>query len=295
MRFAAPYRQDPRGLPRRDRRRCPHRSVEPADLPRDHRQRHRQARLPPDRHARPAPRGPGARRRRAVARPALHLGPRRRGTDLRHARQGLRATSSEMPLAFFTRTQTGALISRLNNDVIGAQQAFTDTLSSVVGNLITVVLTVAVMLFLSWQITLVASLLLPLFVFPARWVGRKLQLAHQGGLQPQRRDEQHHERALQRGRRPAGQAVRPPGRGARSVRRPAARVRDIGVHTAMYGRSSSCRSSSPRRWPRRSSTAGAACSPWTARFRSARSSPCAALSPGSTARSPRCRTSTSTS
>ena len=81
----------------------------------------------------------------------------------------------EMPLAFFSRTQTGALISRLNNDVLGAQQAFTDTLSSIVSNFITVILTVAVMAFLSWQITVVALLLLPLFVFPARRIGRKLQ------------------------------------------------------------------------------------------------------------------------
>ena len=61
-----------------------------------------------------------------------------------------------MPLAFFTRTQTGALVSRLNNDVIGAQQAFTDLLSNVVGNLVTVVIVVAAMFFLSWQITLAA-------------------------------------------------------------------------------------------------------------------------------------------
>ncbi len=81
----------------------------------------------------------------------------------------------EMPLAFFSRTQTGALISRLNNDVLGAQQAFTDTLSSIVSNLVTVILTVAVMAFLSWQITVVALLLLPLFVFPARRIGRRLQ------------------------------------------------------------------------------------------------------------------------
>ena len=80
-----------------------------------------------------------------------------------------------MPIAFFTRTQTGALISRLNNDVLGAQQAFTDTLSSIVSNAITVVLTVAVMAFLSWQITVVALLLLPVFLFPARRIGRKLQ------------------------------------------------------------------------------------------------------------------------
>src|SRR5271169_4192672 len=65
-----------------------------------------------------------------------------------------------MPLAFFTRTQTGALVSRLNNDVIGAQQAFTDLLSNVVGNLVTVVIVVGIMFFLSWQITLAALILL---------------------------------------------------------------------------------------------------------------------------------------
>ena len=80
-----------------------------------------------------------------------------------------------MPLAFFTRTQTGALITRLNNDVLGAQQAFTDTLSNVVSNLISVSLVIVTMLFLSWQITLVALAMLPVFVVPARWVGRRLQ------------------------------------------------------------------------------------------------------------------------
>jgi ATP-binding cassette subfamily B protein len=80
-----------------------------------------------------------------------------------------------MPIAFFTRTQTGALITRLNNDVLGAQQAFTDTLSNVVSNLISVSLVIVTMLFLSWEITLVALALLPVFVVPARWVGRRLQ------------------------------------------------------------------------------------------------------------------------
>ncbi len=81
---------------------------------------------------------------------------------------------SSMPLAFFTRTQTGALISRLNNDVIGAQDAFTNTLSSVVGNLLTVGVTIIAMFILSWQITLLALLMLPIFLVPARWVGRRL-------------------------------------------------------------------------------------------------------------------------
>src|SRR5690606_35079437 len=79
-----------------------------------------------------------------------------------------------MPIAFFTRTRTGALVSRLNNDVIGAQRAFTWTLSGVVTNLITLVLTLAVMLTLSWQITLLALVLLPLFVVPARRMGGRL-------------------------------------------------------------------------------------------------------------------------
>ena len=78
-----------------------------------------------------------------------------------------------MPIAFFTRTQTGALISRLNNDVIGAQQAFTDTLSSIVSNLISVTLVLVVMFFLSWQITLISLIILPVFVLPAKRVGRR--------------------------------------------------------------------------------------------------------------------------
>lgn len=78
-------------------------------------------------------------------------------------------------IAFFTRTQTGALVSRLNSDVIGAQQAFTSTLGGVVGNLITAVTVLVTMLLLSWQVTLLALLLVPLFLLPARWMGRKLQ------------------------------------------------------------------------------------------------------------------------
>jgi ATP-binding cassette subfamily B protein len=81
---------------------------------------------------------------------------------------------NEMPISFFTRTQTGALISRLNNDVLGAQQAFTDTFSSVVGNVIGVTITLVAMFFLSWQITLLSLILLPVFLLPARWVGRRL-------------------------------------------------------------------------------------------------------------------------
>jgi len=78
-------------------------------------------------------------------------------------------------IAFFTRTQTGALISRLNSDVIGAQQAFTSTLSGVISNLLSLILVAATMFTLSWQITLVSLALLPVFLFPTKWVGRKLQ------------------------------------------------------------------------------------------------------------------------
>lgn len=78
-------------------------------------------------------------------------------------------------IAFFTRTQTGALISRINSDVIGAQQAFTTTLAGLVSNILTLILVVGALLTLSWKITLLALALLPVFLFPTKWVGRKLQ------------------------------------------------------------------------------------------------------------------------
>ena len=93
------------------------------------------------------------------------------------------AHMQEMPIAFFARTQTGALISRLNNDVIGAQQAFTDLFSNVVGNLVLVTIILGTMLVLSWQITLVALLLVPAFLIPARTIGRKLGTLFQRGME----------------------------------------------------------------------------------------------------------------
>src|SRR5215216_76974 len=80
----------------------------------------------------------------------------------------------QMPIAFFTRTQTGKLVSRLNSDVIGAQQAFTSTLSTVLSNLISLVLVLAAMIILSWQLTLAALIMLPVFLIPAKIIGRKL-------------------------------------------------------------------------------------------------------------------------
>ncbi len=78
-------------------------------------------------------------------------------------------------IAFFTRTQTGALISRINSDVMGAQQAFTATLSGVVSNIVSLILVGVTMMILSWQITIFSLALLPAFLIPTKWVGRKLQ------------------------------------------------------------------------------------------------------------------------
>ena len=105
-----------------------------------------------------------------------------------------------MPIAFFTRTQTGALVTRLNNDVLGAQQAFTDILSSVVSNFVSVVLVLAAMLFLSWKITLVALLILAGVrgsCAPNRSQARR---DREGELRAQCRDEHHHDGAVQRRR-----------------------------------------------------------------------------------------------
>ena len=84
-----------------------------------------------------------------------------------------------MPIAFFTRTQTGALSSRLNNDVVGAQNAVTSTLGSVVSNVVVLAATLAAMLALEWRLTMLALIVLPLFVVPAKRVGRKLPIREQ--------------------------------------------------------------------------------------------------------------------
>jgi ATP-binding cassette subfamily B protein len=141
-----------------------------------------------------------------------------------------------MPLAFFTRTQTGALISRLNNDVLGAQQAFTDTLSSVVSNLIGVMLTLVAMFFLSWQITLVSLIILPVFVIPARRVGRRLSsiTRESYGLNAQMNTTM-----TERFNVSGALLVKLFGRPAqerKSFDDKAGRVRDIGVTQAMYAR-----------------------------------------------------------
>ncbi len=138
-----------------------------------------------------------------------------------------------MPIAFFTRTRTGALVSRLNNDVIGAQRAFSDTLSGVVANLVTLVLTLVVMIGISWQITLLALLLLPVFVLPARRMGTKLaRLEREAANLNSAMSTQMTERFSA----PGATLVKLFGRPARESAEFAARadrVRDIGVRTAM--------------------------------------------------------------
>ncbi|WP_043621474.1 ABC transporter ATP-binding protein [Nonomuraea candida] len=138
-----------------------------------------------------------------------------------------------MPVAFFMRTRTGALVSRLNNDVIGAQRAFTDTLSGVVGNIVTLLLTLVAMIGISWQITLLALLLLPVFILPARRMGTRIARL--------RREAADHNAAMgtqmtERFSAPGATLVKLFGRPDRESAEFAARarrVRDIGVRSAM--------------------------------------------------------------
>jgi ABC-type multidrug transport system fused ATPase/permease subunit len=138
-----------------------------------------------------------------------------------------------MPVAFFTRTRTGALVSRLNNDVIGAQRAFSDTLSGVAGNVVTLALALGVMLTLSWQVTLLALALLPVFVVPARRIGRRLaQLEREAADHNAAMGNQMTERFSAPGATLVKLFGRPADESREFVSR-AARVRDIGVRTAM--------------------------------------------------------------
>ncbi|MFF3984404.1 MULTISPECIES: ABC transporter ATP-binding protein [unclassified Streptomyces] len=137
-----------------------------------------------------------------------------------------------MPVAFFTRTRTGALVSRLNNDVIGAQRAFANTLSGVVSNLVTLLLTLVVMLTLSWQITLLALVLLPLFVVPARRMGgRMARMQREAAALNAAMGTRMTERFSAPGATLIKLFGRPEEESAEFAAR-AARVRDIGVRTA---------------------------------------------------------------
>ena len=150
-----------------------------------------------------------------------------------HLRTAVFDHVQRMPVAFFTRTRTGALVSRLNNDVIGAQRAFSNTLSNVLSNLVMLLLALGVMLSLSWQITLLALLLLPVFVLPARRMGARLarlsrEAAHHNAVMSTRMTE--------RFSAPGATLVklygRPEQESAEFAER-AARVRNIGIRTAM--------------------------------------------------------------
>ncbi|HEX4358511.1 MAG TPA: ABC transporter ATP-binding protein [Pseudonocardia sp.] len=141
-----------------------------------------------------------------------------------------------MPVAFFTRTRTGALVSRLDNDVIGAQAALTDTLASLVSNVIQLVLVLAVMIGLAWQVTVLALVLVPLFLLPARRIG--------GTIAGLRRESANLNAGMtsqmtERFSAPGATLVKlfgRPDREADEFGAKAARVRDIGVRTAMVSR-----------------------------------------------------------
>ncbi|MCX5583638.1 ABC transporter ATP-binding protein [Streptomyces erythrochromogenes] len=138
-----------------------------------------------------------------------------------------------MPVAFFTRTRTGALVSRLNNDVIGAQRAFANTLSGVVGNTVTLLLTLTVMLSISWQITLLALVLLPVFVLPARRMGARMAaMQREASALNAAMGTQMTERFSAPGATLVKLFGRPADESAEFAVR-AARVRDIGIRTAM--------------------------------------------------------------
>jgi len=140
----------------------------------------------------------------------------------------------QLPVAFFSRTQTGALIQRLNGDVLGAQQAFTSTLSNVVSNLLSVALVLGAMLVMSWQITLLALVLLPLFILPARLIAGRLREAT---AETYRLNATMAQTMTERFNVAGAVLAKVFGRtedSSQDFAGKAARVRDIGVTTAMY-------------------------------------------------------------
>ncbi|MGH9012859.1 MAG: ABC transporter ATP-binding protein [Acidimicrobiia bacterium] len=141
-----------------------------------------------------------------------------------------------LPISFFTRTQTGALMSRLNNDVIGAQQAVTNTLGTVVSNVITLTVTLTFMLVLEWRLTILTLLVLPAFVIPARRIGRRLQAVTREGMQL---NASMNNTIAERFNVAGALVVKLFGRHDQEregFSGRASRVRDIGVTSAMYAR-----------------------------------------------------------
>ncbi len=144
--------------------------------------------------------------------------------------------TQRMPIAFFTRTQTGALISRMNNDVIGAQRALTGTLGAVVSNVVTLAVTLAAMGLLEWRVTIVTVVLLPVFIVPAKRVGRQLQTITRESMNL---NADMNTTMTERFNVAGALLVKLFGRHdveAGSFASRAGRVRDIGVRSAMYGR-----------------------------------------------------------
>ena len=144
--------------------------------------------------------------------------------------------TQRMPIAFFTRTQTGALISRMNNDVIGAQRAVTGTLGSVVSNVVTLVVTLSAMAVLEWRLTLVTVVLLPVFLVPAKRIGRQLQAITRESMNL---NADMNTTMTERFNVSGALLVKLFGSHddeAGSFSSRAGRVRDIGVRSAMYGR-----------------------------------------------------------
>src|SRR6185295_10348691 len=141
-----------------------------------------------------------------------------------------------LPLSFFTRTQTGALMSRMNNDVIGAQQAVTNTLGTVVSNVITLIVTLSFMLALDWRLTILTLLVLPFFIIPARRIGKKLVGITREGMQL---NASMNNTVVERFNVAGALVVKLFGdhdRERDNFSSRAGRVRDIGISSAMYSR-----------------------------------------------------------
>ena len=141
-----------------------------------------------------------------------------------------------LPISFFTRTQTGALMSRINNDVVGAQQAVTNTLGTVVSNVISLSITLSVMLVLEWRLTILTLLVLPAFIIPARRIGRRLQIATRESMQL---NASMNNTVSERFNVAGALVVKLFGKHNRErdlFSDRAGRVRDIGIRTAMYSR-----------------------------------------------------------
>jgi len=141
-----------------------------------------------------------------------------------------------MPVAFFTRTQTGSLMSRLSNDVVGAQSAVTSTLGSVVSNVVVLLMTLGAMLTLEWRLTLLSLIVLPVFVIPARRVGQRLQII---AREQMTLNAQMNTQMTERFNVSGALLVKLFGRHQGEVdafSSRASRVRDIGILSALYGR-----------------------------------------------------------